>query len=247
MLLIDIYMESPLYVNGIQYSDYIISTNGEIYSMLSNKKLSISKYKKGYMYINLKLGDNTKKCKIHRLVAMTFIPIPKKYLDKGLSYDDLEVNHCDGNKSNNCVYNLEWCTHNENIKHAFDSGLCDNRSNIGENCNFAKITDDIVLKCCEMLSNNKPIKEISKVLNISEDTIYHINNRKTWTHISKNFEFPRLMNKVSDDSIHMICKLLEENILSNSQIANIVGCSSRYIRNIKNRERRTDISNYYKF
>lgn len=51
---------------------------------------------------------------IHRLVAQYFLP----------SVDGkTEVNHIDGNTLNNCVTNLEWCTHGENMKHASHSGV----------------------------------------------------------------------------------------------------------------------------
>lgn len=51
---------------------------------------------------------------VSRLVAMSFLPTP---------FDKLTVNHIDGNPSNNRIDNLEWCTLQENVKHAFDSGL----------------------------------------------------------------------------------------------------------------------------
>lgn len=55
-----------------------------------------------------------KRYKIHRLVAITFIPnIDNKP----------EVNHIDGNKENNCISNLEWTTSSENMQHAFKMGL----------------------------------------------------------------------------------------------------------------------------
>lgn len=63
--------------------------------------LKQSKYKSGYMYVNLNKNRQGKKYKIHRLVAQEFIPNPNKFP---------QVNHKDENKENNCVDNLEWCT-----------------------------------------------------------------------------------------------------------------------------------------
>lgn len=70
---------------------------------------------KGYMRIDLK--DNCGKKHyfgIHRLVATAFIPNPE---------NKPQINHIDGNKANNNIDNLEWCTNSENQKHAYRMGL----------------------------------------------------------------------------------------------------------------------------
>ena len=53
---------------------------------------------------------------VHRLVALTFLGCPE-------GYEKMDVNHIDGDKSNNHYSNLEWVTHHENLKHAGRTGL----------------------------------------------------------------------------------------------------------------------------
>jgi len=70
----------------------------------------IYKSDRGY----LKITKNGKSVSVHRLVAQAFLPNPLALP---------EVNHKDGNKENNAVTNLEWCTRSQNMKHAYASGL----------------------------------------------------------------------------------------------------------------------------
>ena len=69
-------------------------------------------------YMDVRVSKNNKKhtLSVHRAVAEAFIPNPD---------NKLVVNHIDGNKSNNCVNNLEWNTYSENSKHAICTGLVD--------------------------------------------------------------------------------------------------------------------------
>ena len=98
---------------------YEVSNTGKIRSNNylghgSQKELSLSKDKKGYMRVRIYTGGSRKTVKVHREVAKAFIPNPE---------NKPEVNHKDGNKENNRVNNLEWSTSGENTTHAYDTGL----------------------------------------------------------------------------------------------------------------------------
>lgn len=88
---------------------------------------------KGYEYVHLSKDGKAKYLKVHRLVADAFLPEIQ-----GKSY----VNHIDGNKTNNSVKNLEWCTASENLKHARENGL--NMATV--NNPYLMILDTIFLK-----------------------------------------------------------------------------------------------------
>lgn len=80
----------------------------------------------GYVYIHL----DGKNCTLHRLIAKTFIPNPE---------NKPQVNHIDGNKLNNNIKNLEWCTNKENAIHARKKGLLNERDSICGTKNGIKV------------------------------------------------------------------------------------------------------------
>lgn len=97
------------------YEDkYMISDMGDIYSIKSKKCIHPYINKCGHLKVMLCENNKKKKYFVHILVAKTFIENPHNYNI---------VNHIDGNKTNNRVENLEWCTQSENIKHAWNTGL----------------------------------------------------------------------------------------------------------------------------
>ena len=72
--------------------------------------------KRGYKYVNLYTGKHYKSFTIHRLLAIHFILNPENLPC---------VNHIDGDKLNNDLCNLEWCSYSKNNQHAIDTGLRD--------------------------------------------------------------------------------------------------------------------------
>jgi hypothetical protein len=67
----------------------------------------------GYPHISLTKDGQLKRAKVHRLVALAFIPNPNQKPC---------INHIDSVRHHNYPSNLEWCTHSENTRHAINAG-----------------------------------------------------------------------------------------------------------------------------
>ena len=91
---------------------YQITSWGRVYSVDKEKFLRQEETEKGYLRVDLfDESGKRKHHKVHRLVAVAFIPNPE---------NKPQVNHKDGNKKNNSITNLEWVTDEENKEH-FDT------------------------------------------------------------------------------------------------------------------------------
>ena len=124
-----------------------------------------------YQIINLSKLDGSKRTfRVHRLVMMAFNPVE--------NMDELEVNHIDGNKKNNKIENLEWCTASENQIHAFKTGL--NKPRRGEESNFSKLTEDDVKKVFELREKGLLQKEIAEIIGCTKSNISCILRKKSW-------------------------------------------------------------------
>lgn len=94
---------------------YLISENGQVFNLANNTFLTPIQNPNGYFKVGLADGKGGfKQLSVHRLVAKHYLPNP---------YDHPQVNHKDGDKTNNHVSNLEWCDSAFNINHALEIGL----------------------------------------------------------------------------------------------------------------------------
>ena len=114
-------MDNEIWVDILGYEGlYQISNTGKVKSLNYKSKknyhrelvLDINRY--GYAQVHLSKNGHKKVYTVHRLVAKTFIPNPDNFP---------VINHIDGNKLNNIVSNLEWCTSSYNTKHAIKNNL----------------------------------------------------------------------------------------------------------------------------
>jgi hypothetical protein len=112
-------MEKEIWKNVVGYENlYLVSSFGRVLSLFKNKNKILKQisHPLGYMKVNLYKDKKMKTFFVHRLVAVSFLNNEK---------NKNEINHLDGNKKNNNLNNLEWCFGFENIRHAHDSGLCE--------------------------------------------------------------------------------------------------------------------------
>jgi len=99
---------------------YQISDGGEVKSLPRNRSpkeniIAQNKTNCGYKQVRLRINSKPKYMSTHRLVLMAFVGSPPK--------GKPDANHIDGDKTNNHVSNLEWCSKAENMAHAKANGL----------------------------------------------------------------------------------------------------------------------------
>lgn len=158
------------------YENYEVSNTGKVktHNWMNRgitKEMSPSSCR-GYLQVNL-WKDGKQKCiRIHRLVAQAFIPNP---------YNLREVNHIDGNKLNNSVDNLEWCTREENLEHEHSTKLGDRAKEGLRNCAISKRKAVIAISKDGRRQEFVSVQEAARQLSIEATKISAVarGNRKT--------------------------------------------------------------------
>lgn len=154
-------MEKYIIIN--EFDNYAISNLGNIKNVKTGRVLKLCLNPRGYYSYTFYKKGIRKTFRIHRLVALYFIDNPNN-----LPY----VNHIDGDKTNNRVENLEWCTAKQNDEHARRTGLkVQEKPILAENVESGeKITFKSVSEAGAILGINKG--SISKVLHGKRNKVH---------------------------------------------------------------------------
>ena len=187
---------------------------------------------------------------LHRVVGKCFIQ----------GDTTLQINHKNGLKYDCSIDNLEWVTARDNIIHAVETGL----QRRGETKPNAIITNDQARIVCECLLKRFRISDILNIIGLdntprNRDLIIDIKRRKTFTFISKDYNFDSdalCERELSNDQVVSICELFQANpSISYPEVFTILKFNTTTkedrlrilgkIKSIKLRKAYTDISKYY--
>jgi hypothetical protein len=158
------------------YEDYAINEYGVVMRVVKATnnlpagkilKQNVDRY--GYKRLTLHMNGFQSYHTIHRLVALVY-----------LGQSTLTVNHIDGNKLNNHFSNLEYCTIQDNLKHAQSTGL----KARGSRVNTSKLSSVDVKLIRHLYSQGATQVELAQKFNVSQPNIGHIVRKDSWKHVT---------------------------------------------------------------
>ena len=235
---------------------YWVSNYGNVWSEVLRSYMTFHIDDKGYSRLHLKLlnGEDIN-IGVHRLEMLVF--------DYRPDHELFIVNHKDGIKNHNWLWNLEWATQKENVQHAVSMGL----KPIGSKVHNALFTDEEVHAICKMLEEGVPYSEIISKLGLQNrghyinSEISDIKSGRLYKHISSQYNIYPIYDETrtvfSDEEVNMMCKMMSEKNVSYLEILNALGYDinnlsdqdrdkyKRAISRIKLGDTRTDISSNY--
>ena len=188
------------------FPNYEVSNLGNVRNKETKRKITPIKGSNGYLSVRIRKqsGDYEKpSLSIHRLVAKAFVENPN---------DKPQVNHIDGNKTNNYATNLEWCTRVENAQHAMELGL------------FNPEPPDSPKRKVRIVETGEvfdSIRECAKNIGVAEQHVWACLNGRRLTRNDLHFEYadeikPKRKPFLRDYQMEAVQKLQNGNILCGS-------------------------------
>lgn len=195
---------------------YEVSDLGRVRRAASGRILKTSKSKR-YPLVGLSINGVQKVIHVHRLVTAAFL---------GICPEGMEVNHKNGNKLDNRLSNLEYVSHDENMKHSVRQGL------------RGKYSDETVREVIQLLKLRKPhlnFTEISTRTGVDVYTVKSISGGKNRKATAMGFQPDKFKRprKLDQEDIEKIKQLLSENRHTQRELANMFSVNESSISRIK--------------
>lgn len=232
-----------IWINGKE-TNYEINVKGDMYNVITGYKRKKSIGDSGYYIYTINIDGKLYILKTHRIIAALFIPIPKKYTDMGLGQLDLEVNHKDANKLNLDISNLEWCTSKENMDHAWRNGLI----TVGPD-KEGSLSEEQVREILQYFKDGYGYTDIKRKTGTTASVIRDVCLGNHWSsYIRDEFDLEGVHVKgerVSDETVHNICKLLESGDYSIIEVSEKLGIPKSIVDSVVYKNNHKDISSKY--
>jgi len=160
------------------FDKYIVGQDGHIVSKYNGKILAVHIDRKGYHRVNIHTDCGKKTFLLHRVIALVHIPNQE---------NSPQINHLDGDKSNNCVDNLEWSTGKANVEHSVLTGLVKR----GKDRPNSKLTDDMVIELRRLRKvEGLTYYELADKFGIAYQTAHKVCSLQTYTHLGTCNDYP---------------------------------------------------------
>jgi len=181
-----------------KFKNLYLAQNGEVYNKDTGRYIKGFTNSNGYRLVFV--SNLGKSYRLHRLMAETYLPDCEFY--------GLDVNHKDGDKLNNHIDNLEWCTRSHNIRHAHDTGL---NNCHGENHHSSVYTEEFIHEICKKMEEGYRNIDLVNEYKVDKDFLSHIRRGSLWVRVSSQYDISVKRNKrLSTDKVRQICAMLEE-------------------------------------
>ena len=146
---------------------YVVFRDGTVMNYNTKKVLTQSDLGNRYNRVNLSINGKQVRMYVHRLVAEVYLDNPE---------NKKQVNHIDGNRYNNNVDNLEWCTRKENMEHAKKNGL----TTKGKPSSSRKLSYSEAVVIKSLHEEGLSTREIARLSSINKTAIHLLISGQTY-------------------------------------------------------------------
>lgn len=197
-------MNKSFYINGTEvkqspeHPNYAASFDGRIFRVSSGRELAKTFNRNTeYNYVRMCHNNHATTVRVNRVIAFSWVENPHPEL-----YDI--VNHKDGDKLNDNVINLEWCTGSQNQRHALETGL----KGKGEKLYNSELTEDKVHEVCKRLEDGYKVNELATEFSVSKDIIRKVRAGDTYFHIRNLYtNIPhKYKSEFSESTVRWVCE-----------------------------------------